>query len=50
LRAESLLAQATLGAAEFRTPGSGSLTIVASGTTGTYLLLEIVAEFHQSHP
>jgi hypothetical protein len=46
LRAESLLAQATLGAAEFRTPGSGSLTIVASGT----LLLEIVAEFHQSHP
>jgi LysR family transcriptional regulator, transcriptional activator of the cysJI operon len=49
LRAESLLAQAALGAAEFRT-GSGALTIVASGTIGTYLLPEIVAEFQQSHP
>jgi DNA-binding transcriptional LysR family regulator len=50
LRAESLLSQATLGAAEFRSPGSGSMTIVASGTTGTYLLPEILAAFQQAHP
>ena len=50
LRAESLLAQAALGAAEFRAPRSGSLTIVASGTVGTYLLPEIIAAFQQVHP
>jgi DNA-binding transcriptional LysR family regulator len=50
LRAESLLAQAALGAAEFRAPRSGSLTIVASGTVGTYLLPEIIAAFQQAHP
>jgi DNA-binding transcriptional LysR family regulator len=50
LRAESLLAQAALGAAEFRMPGSGALTIVAAGVSGTYLLPEVVAAFQQSHP
>jgi DNA-binding transcriptional LysR family regulator len=50
LRGESLLAQAALGAAEFRAPRSGSLTIVASGTVGTYLLPEIIAAFQQAHP
>jgi len=50
LRAESLLVQASLGAAEFRKTGSGSLTIVASWLTGTYLLPEILAEFQHSHP
>jgi DNA-binding transcriptional LysR family regulator len=50
LRAESILAQAALGAAEFLRPGSGSLTIVASGTPGTYLLPETIAAFQQSHP
>src|SRR5215467_8655673 len=35
LRAESLLAQADLGAAQFRKSGSGSLAIVASWLTGT---------------
>lgn len=50
LRAESLLAQAALGAAEFRAPRSGSLTIVASGTVGTYLLPEIIAAFQRVHP
>jgi LysR family transcriptional regulator, transcriptional activator of the cysJI operon len=50
LRAESLLAQAELGAAEFRAPGSGALTIVAAGTIGTYLLPEIIAAFDQAHP
>lgn len=50
LRAESLLVQATLGAAEIRTSGTGSLTIVASWLTGTYLLPDIIAEFKHSHP
>jgi LysR family transcriptional regulator, transcriptional activator of the cysJI operon len=50
LRAESLLVQATLGAAEIRKSGSGSLAIVASWLTGTYLLPEIIAEFKHSHP
>jgi DNA-binding transcriptional LysR family regulator len=50
LRAEALLAQAALGAAEYRTPGSGSLTIVAAGVSGTYLLPEVVAAFQEAHP
>lgn len=50
LRAESLLAQADLGVAEFRQSGSGSLAIVASWVTGTYLLPEIIAEFKHKHP
>jgi LysR family transcriptional regulator, transcriptional activator of the cysJI operon len=50
LRAESLLAQAALGAAQFRESGAGSLTIVASWLTGTYLLPEIIAEFRHLHP
>lgn len=50
LRAEALLAQALLGIAEFRSPGSGSLTIVAAGISGTYLLPEVVAEFQRAHP
>jgi DNA-binding transcriptional LysR family regulator len=50
LRAESLLVQAGLGAAQFRKSGSGSVTVVASSLTGTYLLPEIIAEFQHSHP
>src|SRR5262249_7555539 len=50
LRAESLLMQASRGAAELRNAGSGSLAITASWLTGTYLLPDIVAEFKQSHP
>ena len=50
LRAEALLAQAALGAAEFRKSGSGSVAVVASSLTGTYLLPEIIAEFRHSHP
>ncbi len=50
LRAESLLAQADLGAAQFRKSGSGSLAIVASWLTGTYLLPELIAEFRHLHP
>ena len=45
LRAEALLVQAALGAAELRMSGSGSLGIAASWVTGTYLLPGIIAEF-----
>src|SRR5688500_18759872 len=38
LRAEALLARAVQGVAALRTPGSGELSILASGTPGTYLL------------
>jgi DNA-binding transcriptional LysR family regulator len=50
LRAEAILSQAALGVAEFRTPGSGSLTIVAAGVSGTYLLPEVIAQFQEAHP
>ena len=50
LRAESLLVQAGLGVAQFRKSGSGSVAVVASSLTGTYLLPEIIAEFQHSHP
>jgi DNA-binding transcriptional LysR family regulator len=50
LRAEAILAQAALGVPEFRSPRSGSLTIVAAGVSGTYLLPEVIAQFQESHP
>lgn len=50
LRAESLLAQAERGTAQFRNGGSGSLAIVASWLTGTYLLPKIIAEFQNARP
>jgi DNA-binding transcriptional LysR family regulator len=50
LRAEALLVQAGLGAAQFRKSGTGSVEITASSLTGTYLLPEIIAEFQHSHP
>src|ERR1041385_1279157 len=50
LRAESLLAQSVRGVDELRKSGSGSLVIVASWLTGTYLLPEIIAEFKYTHP
>jgi DNA-binding transcriptional LysR family regulator len=50
LRAEAILAQASRGVAELREPGSGSLGIVASGITGTYLLPEVIATFQQANP
>jgi DNA-binding transcriptional LysR family regulator len=50
LRAEALLAQADLGAEQFRKSGSGSLAIVASWLTGTYLLPGLIAEFRHLHP
>ena len=50
LRAEALLAQGALGAAQFRDSGAGTIAIVASWVTGTYLLPEIIAEFQHLHP
>jgi DNA-binding transcriptional LysR family regulator len=50
LRAESLLAQSARGVEELRKSGSGSLVIVSSWLTGTYLLPEIIAEFKYTHP
>jgi DNA-binding transcriptional LysR family regulator len=50
LRAEALLVQANLGASELLKTGSGSLSIVSSWLTGTYLLPPIIAEFKHSHP
>ncbi len=50
LRAEAILAQAALGAAQFRTSGPGSVKVVASSLTGTYLLPKIIAEFQHAHP
>jgi LysR family transcriptional regulator, transcriptional activator of the cysJI operon len=50
LRAEAILVQAGLGAAQFRKSGSGTVAVAASSLTGTYLLPEIIAEFQHSHP
>jgi LysR family transcriptional regulator, transcriptional activator of the cysJI operon len=51
VRAESLLVQADLGAAQFRKSGPVSLVIVASWLlTGTYLLPELIADFRYLHP
>lgn len=50
LRAEALLVQAGLGAAQFRKSGPGSVAVAASTLTGTYLLPEIIAEFQHSNP
>ena len=47
LRAEALLVQANLGAAQFRESGTGSVAIVASSLTGTYVLPAIIADFTQ---
>jgi LysR family transcriptional regulator, transcriptional activator of the cysJI operon len=50
LRAQALLVQAARGVAEFRQPDTGSLSLVASGVPGTYLLPEVVAAFQREHP
>jgi DNA-binding transcriptional LysR family regulator len=50
LRAQALLRQAAHGLAALKEPMSGALSIVASGTPGTYVLPEIIAGFQQAHP
>jgi DNA-binding transcriptional LysR family regulator len=50
LRAEAILQRARIGIAELREPGKAPLAIRASGTPGTYLLPEVIAEFQKLHP
>ena len=50
LRAEAILAQAGHGVTALHEPGLGTLSVQASGTTGTYLLPEVVARFQDAHP
>jgi DNA-binding transcriptional LysR family regulator len=50
LRAEAILSQAAKGISEFAMPGSGILSVVASGVPGTYLIPEVIAEFHETFP
>jgi DNA-binding transcriptional LysR family regulator len=50
LRAEALLAQGAHCVRALREPGTGLLSISASGTPGTYLLPGVIAEFQIRHP
>lgn len=50
LRAEALLAQASLGAGQFSTRGPAAVEVVASSLTGAYLLPALIAEFSHAHP
>lgn len=50
LRSEALLKEALHGLASFKDSASASISIVAAGTPGTYVLPDIVAQFQQSHP
>ena len=50
LRAEALLAQGARCVRALREPETASLSIVASGTPGTYVLPQVIAEFQQMHP
>jgi DNA-binding transcriptional LysR family regulator len=50
LRAEAILARARQGIVALREPGKAILAIRASGTPGTYLLPEVVADFQKAHP
>src|SRR5919202_5291755 len=45
LRAEALLKQVAQGLASFRDPLSGGVSVISSGTPGTYVLPRIVALF-----
>lgn len=50
VRAEALLAQASIGTAQYRQDGPGSVAIVASSLTGRYVLPKIIADFRHTHP
>ncbi len=50
LRAEALLKRAEHGLASLRDPLHGSVSIISSGTPGTYVLPRIVAAFQNLHP
>src|SRR5262245_45297220 len=50
VRAEALLKQAAQGITSLRDPLAGTVSIVSSGTPGTYVLPRIVAAFQRAHP
>jgi DNA-binding transcriptional LysR family regulator len=50
LRAEAILSQAARGVRALGEPNLGTLTVMASGTPGTYLLPDLVAGFQQANP
>ena len=50
VRAEALLKQAAQGVAALRDPLAGSVSIIASGTPGTYVLPAAAAAFQKAHP
>jgi DNA-binding transcriptional LysR family regulator len=50
LRAEAILAQAARAIAAMRKPGVGTLSIMASGTPGTYLLPDAIFNFQAAYP
>ena len=50
LRAEALLANARRALAAGADADIGTLALAASGIPGTYLLPEVVAQFHERHP
>ncbi len=50
MRAEALLKQSLKGLEALRDPVSGTVSIIASGTPGTYVLPGIVADFQAKHP
>lgn len=50
LRAEAILAQAARGVAALREPDLCPLSVLASGTPGTYLLPDLIAGFQRAHP
>ncbi len=50
LRAEALLAQGAACVRALREPAAGELSVLASGTPGTYVLPQVVAQFQAAHP
>jgi LysR family transcriptional regulator, transcriptional activator of the cysJI operon len=50
VRAEALLKQVAQGLASLRDPITGAVSIISSGTPGTYVLPRMVAAFQQNHP
>src|SRR5215208_1662694 len=49
VRAEALLKQSVRGLASLRDPIAGAVSIISSGTPGTYVLPRIVAAFQNTH-
>jgi len=50
VRAEALLKQSERGLVSLRGAMAGTVSVIASGTPGTYVLPRIVAEFQNTHP